>query len=280
MPILRVIKRDPSKINNQIDFNPSVFKYYVDRTEVKKESVKNGLKPAFFGMLDSLIRPDESNFVLEGDWSVSNLTTAETIIGGTTTIINNYQGWRYIYRDATSTMLTALIPANLNGYTGRTFKTEFNPATMGAMYIETTNLDEITHGELVQDGQDNQIVSIASIGGTPRISATFQTTNAGYGAIQSGEQGTHGIDEFNDYRPLAFWNETVTTTITLGAEEYYGKLTESHSGFTLDTNKILFATTPGGEALRRYNPTDLICFASLVKLHYEYRLGKPAEAEV
>lgn len=280
MPILRVIKRDPSKINNQIDFNPSVFKYYVDRTEVKKESVKNGLKPAFFGMLDSLIRPDESNFVLEGDWSVSNLTTAETIIGGTTTIINNYQGWRYIYRDATSTMLTALIPANLNGYTGRTFKTEFNPATMGAMYIETTNLDEITHGELVQDGQDNQIVSIASIGGTPRISATFQTTNAGYSPIQSGEQGTHGQDEFQDYRPLSYWNETVETTTTTGGNEYYGTLTESNTGFVLNTKRILFSLSSSGDALERYNPIDLAMFANLIKLNYSYRNSAPVEIEM
>ena len=280
MSILRVTKRDPSTINNDVDFNPSVFRYYVDRFEVKKESVKNGLKPAFCGMLDELLRPDETNYTLDGDWNFSNLTTAQAVIGGTTTTINTYAGVKYVYRQAAQTMLTDLISANLNGYTGRTFKTAFNPMTMGMMYVETTNLDEITHGELIQDGETNQFVPLENLGGTPRIGATFQTTNAGYGPIQSGEQGTHGVDEFGDYRPLTYWNETVESETTQGADEYNATLAERNTGFTLDTKKILLALGSNGDVLLRYNPVDLVTFAKLIKLHYSYRYSTPVEAEI
>ncbi len=280
MSILRVTKRDPSTINNEVDFNPSVFKYYVDRIEVKKESVKNGLKPAFCGMLDELLRPDEANYTLDGNWNFSDPTTASTVIGGTTTIINTYEGVKYVYRQATQILINAAVPANLNGFAGLTYKASLNPMTFASTYTLTTDLNEITHGELIQDGQANTIVPISNLGGTPRISATFRTTNAGYGPIQPGEQGTHGIDEFGYYRPITFWNETVVNETTQGADEYYATLTESNTGFTLNTKKILFALRDNGDALPRYNPIDLVTFANLIKLHYFYRYSTPVEAEI
>lgn len=280
MSILRVIKRDPSTINNAVDFNPSVFKYYVDRIEVKKESVKNGLKPAFCGMLDELLRPDETNYTLDGDWNFSAPTTASTVIGGTTTTINTYEGVKYIYKQATQTLINEAVPANLNGFQGLTYKASFNPTTFTNTYTLTTDLNEITHGELIQDGQANTIVPISDLGGTPRILASFNTVDAGYGPIQPGEQGTHGIDEFGDYRPLTFWNDSVVNETTQGADEYYATLTESNTGFTLDTKKIIFALRANGDALLRYNPIDLVTFANLIKLHYFYRYSTPVEAEI
>lgn len=280
MSILRVIKRDPSTINNEVDFNPSVFRYYIDRVEVKKESVKNGLKSAFCGMLDELLRPDETNYTLNGSWSFSDLKTASTVIGGTTTTINTYKGVKYIYRQATQTLINAAMPASLNGFTGLTYKASFNPMTFSSTYTLTTDLNEITHGELIQNGQANTIVSISNLGGTPRVLASFNTTNAGYGSIQSSEQGTHGIDEFGSYRPLTFWNESVTSETTQGSDEYYATLTESNTGFTLDTKKILFALKSNGDALPRYNPIDLVTFANLIKLHYFYRHSTPVEAQI
>ena len=279
MSILRIVKRDPTAINTLLDFNPSVFRYYVDVAEVKKLSVRDGLKTAFAAMLDELLRPDSDNLEIDGNWSFYQNELAAIGIGGQAETINTYTGVKYVYRQAVQTVLTALIPATMGSYVGRTFKSTFNPMTMGSMYVETSNLDEVTHGELVQNGQANQFLSIENLGGTPRVSATFQTTNAGYGAIQSGEQGTHGINEFNDYQPLGFWNETVTGSGDR-QDEYYGKLTENNTGFVFDTKKILFAMTIYGDALKRYNPVDLICFTSLIRLHYEYRLGKPMEAEI
>ncbi len=279
MNILRIVKRDSSAINSLLDFNPSVFRYYIDSFEVKSEAVRDGLKPAFLGMLNELLLPDDSDSQILGNWSFIHEELAALGVGGQVETINTYTGVKYIYRQTVQTMLTTLIPATLGEYTGRTFKSVFNPMTMGSMYVETNNLDEVTHGELIQDGQPNQFLSIQNLGGTPRILPTFQTTIAGYGPAQQGEQGTHGIDEFNDYQPLAFWNETISGS-GAGQDEYYGKLTENNTGFVFNTKKILFATARDGEALKRYNPIDLITFVSLIKLHYEYRMGRTVEVEI
>lgn len=280
MPILRVIKRDISAANNDVDFNPSVFKYYVDRIEVKKQSVKDGLKSAFCGMLDEMLRPDETDFNTSANWSFGNRRVSAAIIGGTTTTINTYTGVKYIYRQATQTLINAAVPANLNGFEGLTYKSSLNPMTFTTIYTLTTDLNEITHGELIQDGQANTIVPIQNLGGTPRILASFNTVNAGYYAVQPGEQGTHGVDEFNDYRPLSYWNETYETGPTVNNNEYYGLLTENTTGFTLDSEKILLSLTDQGDALARYNPSDLAVFVSLISIQFNYRPGKPAELEL
>ena len=280
MSILRIVKRDPTAINTLLDFNPSVFRYYVDVSEVKKLSVRDGLKTAFAAMLDELLRPDSDNLEIDGNWSFYQNELAAIGIGGQAETINTYTGVKYVYRQAVQTLLTALIPATMGSYVGRTFKSTFNPMTMGSMYVETNNLDEVTHGELVQNGQANQFLSIENLGGTPRVGATFQTTNAGYSPIQSGEQGTHGQDEFQDYRPLSYWNETVETTTTTGGNEYYGTLTESNTGFVLNTKRILFSLSSSGDALERYNPIDLATFANLIKLNYSYRNSAPVEIEM
>jgi hypothetical protein len=279
MNILRVVKRSPTAVRALADLNPSVFRYYLDTIEIQSTAVRDGLKPAFLGMLDELLRPDDNNPNIDGNWSFSNPVNAQTVIGGIDTVINTYTGVKYIYRQAQQIMLTSLIPANLGGYTGRTFKSTFNPATNTAIYIETSNLDEITHGEL-QDGQVDHFLPIQDLEGTPRILPTFLSVGAGYGAIQSGEQGTHGMDELGVYRPLSYWDRTISATEAAGSAEYYGILRESVSGFILNTSKIMFSTTQDGEALARYNPIDLITYAGLIKLHYTYRLNATFEGEI
>ena len=47
MVLLKIQKRDANSINNAVDFNPSVFRYFADSSEIKMEYVRDGLKSAF-----------------------------------------------------------------------------------------------------------------------------------------------------------------------------------------------------------------------------------------
>lgn len=280
MNILRVIKRSPTAINALKDLNPSVFRYYIDTIETQSAVVRDGLKPAFLGMLDELLRPDENNGEIDGNWSFFNPVNAQAVIGGTSAIINTYTGIKYIYRQAYQLMISPGILATLGTYSGRTFAYSLSTETGMPVYDETVDLSLITHGELTQDGQADQYVPIQTLGGTPRILPTFLSVGSGYAPIQPGEQGTHGLDELGIYRSLAYWDRTVDATDSAGSEEYYGILRESVSGFSFNTAKIMFSTTIGGEALARYNPIDLVCYAGLIKLHYAYRLNSTFEGEI
>jgi hypothetical protein len=269
MTLLKVMKRDRNSIT-ALDVNTSVFRYWVDSVEVKTDAMKNGLISPFLAMLNELIRPDQANYEIDSSWTFSNPIETVSTIGGGSITINTYDGIKYIYRAEITTVLTAAQPATLGTYTSETYKRVFDMST-GWAYELTTNLNEVTHG---LDGSTYREVSFW--GGTPPVPETSSFTPQGYYPVQDLEVGTHGKDGLA-FRPLSFWNEVVSgSTVT----EYRGTLTESFSGFVFDTDKIRFNMTQQGDALERYNPIDLITFAELIKLQYQYRESRTSEGEM
>lgn len=277
MTQLRIIKRSVSSINLDLDLNPSAFRYFVGNVEMKRDVIKSGLKPAFLGMLDMLILPNPSDFQELSNWTFSSPLEALAGTGGNTETINTYDGIKYAYRSSIETQLTPLIPANLNGFAGKTFKSVFQMT--GAIYIETSDLNEVTHAEFIdtENGFDPEIVPLAVVGGTARKLATFNTTPSGYFPVEVGQTPTHGKDGFA-FRPLSYWDEIVIQPGPQG--EYTGLITEEKSGFKLDSKLINFNLTATGEALSRYNPIDLFTFAELIKLHYNYRENATFEGDL
>jgi hypothetical protein len=233
--------------------------------------MKDGLTTPFLAMLNELIRPDSENYEIDSSWSFSNPIETVSTIGGGSVTINTYDGIKYIYRPAITTVLTAAQPATLGNYVGAVYKSVFSMATFSTNYEITTNLAEATHG---LDGSTYRELSFW--GGTAPVAETSNFTPQGYFPVQGLELGTHGKDGLA-FRPLSFWNEVVSgSTVT----EYRGTLTESFSGFVFDTDKIRFNMTQQGDALERYNPIDLITFAELIKLQYQYRESRTSEGEM
>ena len=268
MTLLKVMKRDRSSIA-ATDFNNSLFRYWIDSVEVKTDAMKNRLITPFLAMLNELIRPDPENFELDSSWSFSNPVETSSTIGGNVTTINTYEGTKYIYRESITTILTAAQPATLGTYSGTTYKKVFSMT--GFSYETTTNLNEVTHG---LDGATYK--EITFWGGTLPIAGTSSFTPQGYYPVQGLEIGTHGQDGAA-FRPLSFWNESFSDP---SAPEYRGTLMESISGFKFDTDRIRFNVTQTGDALERYNPIDLITFAELIKLQYQYRMDATAQGEI
>lgn len=269
MTLLKVMKRDKNSIT-ALDPNPSVFRYWVDSVEIKNPGMKNGLITPFLAMLNELIRPDPENVEIDSSWSFSGSIETTSTIGGNVTTINTYDGIKYIYRSAVETVLTAAQPATTGTYTGATYKRVFD-MMMSDSYQVTTNLMEATHG---LDGATYRTLSFW--GGSAPVPGTSQITPHGYYPVQGMEIGTHGKDGAA-FKPLSFWNESVSGTVET---EYRGTLTENISGFVFDTDRIRFNLTQEGDALQRYNPIDLITFAELIKLQYQYRLDATAIGEM
>jgi hypothetical protein len=269
MTLLKVMKRDRNSIT-ALDVNTSVFRYWIDSVEIKTDAMKNGLTPPFLAMLNELIRPDQENYEIDSSWSFSNPIETVSTIGGGSVTINTYDGIKYIYRAAITTVLTAAQPATLGTYAGATYKRIFDMMA-GWTYQLTTNLNEATHG---LDGSTYRELSFW--GGTAPVAETSNFTPQGYFPVQGLEIGTHGKDGLA-FRPLSFWNEVVSgSTVT----EYRVTLTENITGFVFDTDKIRFNMTQQGDALERYNPIDLITFAELIKLQYQYRESRTSEGEM
>jgi hypothetical protein len=270
MTLLKVLKRDKNSITT-LDVNPSVFRYWVDGIEVRSEAMRTRLVSPFILMLNELVLPDPDNFTIKSNWSFSNPIETTSTIGGSNLIINTYEGVKYIYRQAVTTVITSPQPATLGTYTGQTFRRFFDMSMGGWNYQQTTDLDEVTHG---LDGATYQ--PIAFWGGTAPVEGITSSTPQGYYPVQGMEIGTHGKDGAV-FRPLSFWNEIDSgSTVT----EYRGTLTESITGFRFDTDKILFNMTEDGDALERYNPIDLITFAELIKLQYQYRESRTFEGNI
>ena len=394
MVLLKIQKRDASSINNTVDFNPSVFRYFADSSEIKLQSVKNGLKSAFLGMLDTVVIPDERLFNELGEWSFVDPVESTTRVGGVVSTTNSYNGIRWIFREAL-TVITPAIPAssgtlvingenklykiineefvlepNLNLATHAGILETFEPlsfwgaraaysvltdpprAAVRAAGFENTVLlrrledsqgytwivdniygthvlnsdgvtklifssfagcragnigsDEVrlfeadlgnysgetyilvdgvynlepdraiaTHGKLISD---ENVKPLAFYGGNTFTEAITTIIPSGFYPIANNEVGTHGM-EGSTYRPLAYWNESTTSPIS-GNGEYKGRLIESKSGFTLDTEKIALNLTLSGEALTRYNPIDLITFVTLIKLQYVNRDSATQQVEI
>jgi hypothetical protein len=270
MTLLKVMKRDRTSIA-ALDVNTSVFRYWVDSVEVKTDAMKNGLTTPFLAMLNELIRPDPENYEIDSRWSFSNPIETTSTIGGNVTIINTYDGIKYIYRDSVTTILTAAQPATVGTYTGATYKRVLDMMSSGYTYTLTTNLNEAGYG---LDGTTYK--ELTFWGGTLPVAETSNFTPQGYYPVQGLETGTHGKDGLA-FKPLSFWNEVVSgSTVT----EYRGTLTENTTGFVFDTDRIRFNMTQEGDALERYNPIDLITFAELIKLQYQYRLNATATGEM
>jgi hypothetical protein len=269
MTLLKVMKRDRNSIT-ALDVNTSVFRYWVDSVEINAEAMKNGLTPPFLAMLNELIRPDPENYTIDSNWSFSNPIETVGTIGGNVTIINTYDGIKYIYRISATTILTAAEPATVGTYTGATYRRVFDMMS-GYTYILTTNLNEAGYG---LDGATYR--ELTFWGGTLPVAETSSFTPQGYYPVQGLETGTHGKDGAA-FKPLSFWNETVNGSVVT---EYRGTLTENISGFVFDTDLIRFNVTQQGDALERYNPIDLITFAELIKLQYQYRLSATATGEM
>lgn len=274
MPTVKILKRDASAVNNAVDFNPSVFRYFIDTQEIKHDYVRSGLKSAFLGMLDSVVVNDSSLFDELSDWNFIETVNAVIQSGGNVTTINTYTGIQYIYRQAVQTIVSPAIPATLGTYTGETYRYNSIAAMFGGpLYPIETDLSIATHG--IENGT---FQTFNYWGGSAPIAAVTQTTNAGFYPVSGSEVGTHGQDG-SDFMPLAFWNESFTPPVS-NTGEYTGKLIESKTGFSLDSKKIGLALSGTNEALQRYNPIDLITFVSLIKLHYSYRDSVLVETQI
>lgn len=278
MTLLRVIKRSQSSINNNTDFNSSVFRYFVAGREVKRDIVKSGLKSAFLGMLDVFFLPNSSDFEELSNWTFSEAIEAVAGSSDTPQTLNTYDGIKYIYKEAVTTQIRAAIPAVLNGFTGRTFREQMTMT--GVIYVETSDLLEITHGELLDPPNPSEITDIPNVweGAEPAYKAVFNTVPAGYYAVQGDEVGTHGKDGFA-FKPLSFWDELVSDTTTVQGE-YTGIITEEKSGFKIDSKSIQLNLTQSGEMLFRYNPEDVLKYIELIKTHYNYRVNATFERDL
>lgn len=115
MVLLKIQKRDANSINNAVDFNPSVFRYFADSSEIKLQSVKDGLKSAFLGMLDTVVIPDERLFNELGDWTFLNPVQATTQVGGLIYTTNSYNGIKYIFKEE-NTVVTQSVAASLGTF--------------------------------------------------------------------------------------------------------------------------------------------------------------------
>lgn len=275
MTVLKITKRSQSSINTAVDFNPSVFRYFVAGIEVKLEVVKNGQKPAFFGMLDVLITPNSYNFDELGEWSVLNLELTSGTGGSADVVVNDYTDVKYAYFPSTETQLTPLVPAKLNGFTGKTYRAQMG--MMGFEYIETTDLNLVTHAEFLDPGYPPEIVDIEVVGGEPRILPTFSTTPSGYYPVSGSQVGTHGKDGAV-FRPLSFWDRAIQGDS--GTGRYKGLITDGKSGFTLDSSKIGLHFESNGEVLTSYSPLEVATFAELIKMHYSHRINSDVEVNI
>ena len=271
MATLKILKRDKSVISNDYDYNSSVFRYFVESQEVKLESVKSGFKSAFLGMLDTLILNDYDLFDELSDWSFISPVSINTVSTGPTTTINIYTGAEYIYRNATSTVLSTGLPALRGSYTGLTYVWGMtNQMTFG--YVLEPDLNKATHG--IQGSYRN----LSFFGGRAATQDVLSTTSAGYYAIEGNETPTHG-KEGDSFFPFSYWDRVVAPPVS-STDEYTGVLRESKTGYTLDSARLGLRLTLIGEALERYNPIDLITFASLIKLQYDNRSSTVKEAQI
>lgn len=245
---------------------------------MKRTIVKDGVKPAFLGMLDLLILPNSNDFEELSDWSFLNPILSTDGVGAQETIVNTYEGIKYIWKPAETITTRAAVPANLNGFTGKTYKGFYDMMTGQMVYTETSDLYEIQYAEFLNPPDEPEILDIHQVqpGAKGAIKPIYSTVAAGYVAIQGNEVGTHGKDG-NTFKPLSFWNETVVGS---SATEYTGTIVEGKSGFTLDSKKIGLNLTSLGEVLPRYTPLDLITFAKLIKMQYDYRLNSTIEENI
>ena len=337
---LKVLKRDSAAINNALDFNSSVFRYFADGSEIKEEKVKTGLKSAFLGMLDNIVIPDDSMYMEQGNWSFLMPVASDGSTGSTTVTTNTYTGVKYVYRQAQTTTTVPGVSATLGSYTGETYKSNPLYGTGNApQYVLEPDLSKATHGitresnyerltywdgrggypdELSVNGEiinparaaergtytgelfyrvgieffpttdlykaawgvliDEYYSPLTFFGGTMSTPATVETTSAGYYPAILPEIATHGKNG-DDFLPLGYWNEN-TTSPTSSAGEFKGKLLESQSGFTIQSEKVGLTLTSTGEALSRYTPLEVITFVTLIKMAYHYRSSSIAEQEI
>ena len=271
MATLKVLKRDKSAVNNDYDYNSSVFRYFVETQEVKLESVKSGFKSAFLGMLDTLILNDYDLFNELSNWSFIRPVAINAVSTGPSSTINIYTGTEYIYRAATSTVLSTGLPALRGSYTGLTYAWGIT-SQMTFGYVLEPDLNKATHGI------DNMFRNLSFFGGRAATQDVLSTTSAGYYAIAGNENATHG-KEGDNFFPFSYWDRVIAPPVS-STDEYTGILRESRTGYTLDLTRIGLRLTLIGEALERYNPIDLITFASLIKLQYDNRSSVIKEAQI
>ena len=337
---LKVLKRDSAAINNAVDFNNSVFRYFADGSEIKEEKVKSGLKSAFLGMLDNIVIPDDFLYMNQGDWSFLMPVASDGSTGSTTVTTNTYTGVKYIYRQAQTTTTVPAVLATPGSYTGSTYR--LNPLFamgVGTEYVLEPDLSKATHGKEIRsiyrpldywggsegyptEYDDDGTLLVAGVeatrgtyigqlfrgssgfevpttdlynarkgvenydnyqpltffGGTMPTPATVETTSAGFYPAILPEVATHGKNG-DDFLPLGYWNEdTVLPTSSTG--EFKGKLLESQSGFSIQSEKVGLTLTSTGEALSRYTPLEVITFVTLIKMAYHYRSSSIAEQEI
>lgn len=272
MKNVKILKRLVSSVPTA-QLNKTVFEYYVDNQLIDQTATHT----AFIGVLNECMNPDEENYELKGQWDL----TPPSVGGATSTpstFINTYTGTRYIWTVYPPELVTAGQPAQLNGFTGRTFKAEINYMTGGFTYIETTDLYLVTHAEFLDPGYDPEIVDIEVVGGLPRVLPVYNTPTPGYAAITGSQVGTHGIDENGTYRALNFWREEVPGVTVDG--EFETVYLDQTTGFSFTNKSIGLKIDESGQPHPSHTPSEICMALSFLSMRFRARNDRAGEADI
>lgn len=272
MKNIKILKRTVNSVPSS-QLNKTVFDYYVDNNPVDDTEVNT----AFLEVLNLVLNPDEENYDLKGDWNISAVT-----VGGSvqlpSTFINTYTGIRYYWKINEPTLITAAQPAQLNGFTGKTYKGVYDMMLNRWNYTETTNLLEVAYAEFLDPGFPPEIVDIEVVGGTPRVLAVFDTVPPSYQPVTGSIVGTHGQDENGAFRPINFWREEIPGELLSGTPEAI--YTDAITGFNFSASSVGLKIDNDGKPDPTLRPVDLTNCLSFIGLKFRNRNDGQAEVDV